>query len=88
MTFKEFTWQGLDPSITTRAKADGTVRTVLTFNRETPRGNIENYTVAFTLEVEQLACLGSTARQAVWAAKQLIDKRIQAAYDRIITPGE
>ena len=87
-THKEFKWEGKYPHVEAHANSDGTARVVLTFYRETPRGNTEEYEVGFDMEVEQLACVGSTFRRTVHHAKERAEARIQAAYERIITPGK
>ena len=77
------------PSVEFIPAYDGTIDAILDCYREKVGGGLENITIRFPdLDLAQVACIGSAARKAVWRAKGRFEETAQAAYDRIITPGQ
>lgn len=66
----------------------GRARAVISVLRKKRGGDWEEMRLEISeLTAEELACVGRTARVSIWNMRQQIDKRLQGAYDRVITPG-
>lgn len=78
----------VDPWVEFTPCWDGSVNATFTFARKKRDGHYEETTVKFSdVSVDELACIGSKARVAVYRAKEKVTANMQKAYDRIITPG-
>lgn len=78
----------LNPEVEFAVGWGGAVSGTLVFHRKKRDGSYEHVTVKFPeLNVDELACIGSKARVAVYRAKEKVTANMQKAYDRIITPG-
>ena len=89
MAYTEKRYEGaLYPFVDFTVLSGGAVRARFEFDREKKNGDVEHIVVTFPdLNEQDLACIGAKARKAVWHSKDVITKRLQAAYDRMITPG-
>lgn len=88
MTVRDIELKLLYPSVEFVAYGDGTVRATLDASRVTSRGTLERYTIILDdLDVNAVACVGRGARIAIHYARNKVQQRMDAAYNRVITPG-
>jgi hypothetical protein len=89
MAYTEKTIRGAtNPWVEFTANSGGEVTAVLTFYRVKNNGEGEEVTVRFSeMSVGEVACIGSSARKAVYRAREKVVERMDKAYHRIITPG-
>lgn len=88
MAFTTREVEGESPVLQWITHPDGSLTGQLGFYRTKRDGSLEEFTVMFRdLEVEDAACVGRGARLAIHRAREAVKKRMDEAYNRIITPG-